>query len=190
RSENGEPSYGWFGQVSKLWPWDVPAAQDYIKAHPDHTAYHLLFAIRHDYPSVYSRISSSQKAAVLCDALTHTHGAGEWGYMAENYRELGDPAQALVETGHAALPFLGALLGDHSPVGIAGPGSGRAAARGLYYKYRIADFAHHYICLILGWEYVFHKDPKERDVEIERINKKLKEKEGKMVSLEWHLNCP
>jgi hypothetical protein len=178
RSEEGEPygfapfAWGSDDRPSKLLPWDVPAAQSYINAHPDHTSYHLLCAIRRDYPRAYRCIGDTEKASILCAALTQGRELNEWGILKEETCLEGEPAKALVETGTAALPFLSVLLDDKSPRRFTGS---IEATMSHHYRYRVADFAHRYICLILGWEHVFHPDPTERDMKIDQIKARLEE---------------
>jgi hypothetical protein len=174
RSQEGEPSDGWHTTPSMLMPWDLSAAEAHIDSYQDHRSYHLLFAIRKRYPGAYERIPDKYKASILCAALTHAPALNEWGYLMKKDCREGEPAQALVETGVVAIPFLKSLLDDHRPALLEGS---QAATLSLSYKYRIADFAHRYICLILSWGYDFHDTPEQRDVEITKIKGKLEERE-------------
>ena len=106
---------------------DVPAAEAYINSHLDHTSYHLLIWIRRNYHGSYVRIPDANKASILSAALVHAQSFNEWGILLKEGSLEGDPAIALVETGEEALPFIEALLDNHTPALLDGSAAATAS---------------------------------------------------------------
>src|SRR6267143_6886476 len=79
---------------TKLSSDDIDAMISYIVAHDDHTAYHLLFALRRHAPNAYRRLPNTTKARVLCDALAHQTYLNDWGYLDPGGSHDGEAAQA------------------------------------------------------------------------------------------------
>lgn len=149
---------------------DIDAVQKYIVAHADHSAYHLLFALRRSAPDAYEGLPSETKAHVLGDALAHQSYLNDWGYLDPGGSHEGEAAQALLALGEDALPTLTPLLDDDSPVWLFGS---EAATLSSSYQYRRKDFAYRYIALILGLPASFDADPAQRDQAIERLKTQL-----------------
>jgi hypothetical protein len=141
-------------------------------AHNRGLNYELLLKLRRDASKTYAEIPDSVKAPILCSALEQTRTLDAWGYLLPSGGSEGEPAQALMDTGTAALPYLRRLLDNHKPAMLDGAHKGSVLND---YSYRRADFAHRYVCLITGWPHVFHVNIHERDAEIERIRAKLDE---------------
>jgi hypothetical protein len=154
----------------KLAPEDIEAMTNYIVSHSDHTAYHLLFALRGNAPDAYRRLPDSSKARVLCDALTHLMFLNDWGDLDPNGSHDGEAALALLELGKSAADCLAAVLDDSRPAPLYGS---ETAATSSLYQYRRKDFAYRYLSLISGREPAFDADPKKRDAEIERLKAEL-----------------
>ena len=142
----------------------------YIVAHDDHTAYHLLFALRRHAPNAYRRLPNTTKARVLCDALAHQTYLNDWGYLDPGGSHDGEAAQALLELGNDALQPLISLLDDSRPARLFGS---EEATISKMYDYRRKDFAYRYVSLLLGWQPAFEADPRSRDIEIERLKSTL-----------------
>jgi len=141
-------------------------AAAYSTSHPDHTAFHLLFALRRDYPDIYTRIPHSSRADVLCAALGHVSSLNDWGYLEPEGSLDGEAATALVEIGQEALACLRPLLDDKRSAPLFGS---ELATLSTTYDYRRADFAYRYAALILGHEPSFDPDPQVRDNAIEQL---------------------
>ena len=99
--------------------------------------------------------------------LAHGRYSNDWGHLQYD----SDIARALLQTGPAALPYLRPLLDDRSPFLAMGS---MEATQSRADQYRRCDFAYRYICLILGSEPEFDRDPENRDKAIERLKAKLK----------------
>ena len=151
---------------AQLSPNDIQAAEEYIKAHNDYTAYHLLFALRRKSLEAYKRIPDSTKASILCSALAHLKYLNDWGYLdpAESYDR--EAAIALVEIGASALRFLEPLLDSQQPAPLFGS---EEATLSSVYQYRRSDFAFRYASQILGLDPMFVREPKDRDKMIENL---------------------
>jgi hypothetical protein len=147
-------------------PPDVQAAADYVRAHPDHTAYHVLFALRARAPDAYQGLPATTRAAVLCAALGKLRFLNDWGYLAPKDPHDGPAAAALVETGAAALPCLAPLLDNRSDAPLFGS---EEATLSSMYKYRRCDFAFRAAARILGAAAPFDADPRRRDKDIAQL---------------------
>jgi hypothetical protein len=150
---------------------DVPEALAHIKKHPDYTSYHLLLAVRMYYPRSYKEISTDVKVAVLCSALKNTTFLNDWGTLHPSDSFEAESATALLETGKAALRSLLPLLDDDESAPLFGS---KEATMSKKLMYRRKDFAYRYASLILGRSPVFHRDPKDRDKDIEALKTELK----------------
>jgi hypothetical protein len=148
----------------------VPAAQKQIELRPDWTSYHVLLVVRRDYPAAYAQVTNDKKASTLCSALAILPELNDWGYLDQGGSYEDFAAQALLDVGPAALPYLRPLLDDRNPAGLSGS---KKATISSIYQYRRKDFACNYVCKILRWPTKFDPDPKERDREIERVKCKL-----------------
>jgi len=149
---------------------DVDAAITYVLTHGDHSAYHLLFALRRRAEDAYDRLPPEVKVNILRDALKHLHYLNDWGYLDPKGSHDGEAAQALLKLGHDALQPLVLLIDDGRPVRLFGS---EAATIARMYQYRTRDFAYRYLYLILGRQPVFDPDPQVRDAEIERLKTEL-----------------
>jgi hypothetical protein len=150
---------------------DVLVAKAHIVSHPDQSSYHLLFALRRDFPSIYATIPDSTKAAILCAALSTSSEFDDWR-RPDPECPLGQVGVALLATGDAASPFLEPLLDD---MRLAPRSGSEPAAINTEYGYRVADYAYYYLCLTHGWEPVTHIDPIDRDKEIDSLKARLRE---------------
>jgi hypothetical protein len=146
---------------------DVPQALIAIKKHPDYTSYFLLMAIRWHHPKSYQELPNETKIAVLCSALKNVSFLNDWGTLKSD----GFATAALVETEKAALPSLIPLLDDNAPALL---GGSKEAFVSKIQGFRRKDFAYRCVSRILGDTPVFHRDPRERDKEIEALKKRLK----------------
>ena len=164
-------------QKDPFLPAEIPEALAYIKDHPDHTSYHLLLVLREHRPDSYKKVSKENVAAILCSSLKNQTVLNDFGTLDANDDSLDyDSAEVLIETGKIALKSLAPILDDDSPAILVGSQIGLLSDA---YKYRRKDFAYRYAALILGEKPVFKEDIKERDKDIERLKKKLKEEEKK-----------
>src|SRR5262249_51915699 len=65
-------------ELTKL---DFEAALQYVTSHADHTSFHVLFALRKEFPGVYAvNIPANTKAAVLSSGLARSVGINLWGW--------------------------------------------------------------------------------------------------------------
>lgn len=149
---------------------DVQKLVDAVNARQDHTAYHLLFALRRSFPDVYRNLPESVRAKVLCDALTHLQFFNDWGHLAPDQSHDGEAALAVLELGETALSCLVPLLNDSKPAPLYGS---EPAAMSHLHQYRIKDFAYRYVSLILGRQPAFNGDPQVRDADVERLQTEL-----------------
>ena len=150
---------------------DVPEALAYIKEHADYTSYHLLLAVRKYAPASYKQVTTDDKVAILCSALKNTTCLNDWGYLEPTSSFNGESAEALLETGKAALKPLSPILDNGESAPLFGS---KEHTMSEFYNYRRKDFAYRYTLLILGQTPVFHTEPKERDKDIEALKAKLK----------------
>jgi hypothetical protein len=150
----------------ELAPDETKTMLEYINSHPDHTAYHLLFALRKGAPDAYSDVPKTSKARVLCDAMRHQIYLNDWGYLDPGNSFDGPAAQALLEAGDDALRPLLSLLDDARSARLFGS---EEATLSNMYEYRVKDFAYRYFMLLLGRQPTFEADPRSRDIEIERL---------------------
>jgi len=156
-------------------PGEIAAMLEYITTHPDHTAYHSLFAVRRKSPDDYRQVPIIARAQVLCSALTQLTFLNDWGYLDPAGSHDGEAALALLELGKAAVERLVPVLNDSRPAPLFGSEPATLAAT---YHYRRKDFAYRYLSLILGRAPAFAADPQSRDREIEQLTAtctKLKE---------------
>ena len=146
-------------------------AKDYVELHPNHTSYHLLFAVRRHSRDLYSQISTQAKAKTLCSALERAPFLNDWGYLAPDGGSYdGEAAEALLEIPRPAVQHLEGVLRDRRPAHVFGS---EEATMSHVYHYRRADFAYRYICLILGRKPTFDPDPTERDNAIRKLIEEL-----------------
>jgi hypothetical protein len=150
-------------RARRLTDEELARALDYVRHHPDASAYHVLFAIQARSPEAYARIPAAERAAVLCAALAYLVYLNDWGHLTVAVKD-GPPAQALLATGTAARPGLVRLLDDRRPAPFFGSADATLAA-----QYRRADFAYRYLSLLLGEQPTFDPDPDKRDAAIERL---------------------
>lgn len=153
------------GELSKK---EIKEAVQYITAHPDYTAYHLLFALRRQTDSMYKSIADSIRARILMDALVNLNYLNDWGYLDKDESFDGEAARAVLELNRTALPYLIPILDDEREAPLFGT---EEATMSSIYKYRRKDFAYRYVSQILGLEPLFASDPKERDEIIESFRK-------------------
>jgi hypothetical protein len=139
---------------------NVSATIDYLRNHPDFTAYHLLFLLRHYAPKDYESLPADIKAEILCSSLANVQCLNDWGYLAPKEPYDGIAAQALLQVGKSALPYLLKLMNDKNDAPLFGT---EEATMSHLYRYRRADFAYRYAMLVLGRQPTFPADASERD---------------------------
>lgn len=149
---------------------ELRQSAEYITAHPDHTAYHLLMLLRNHAPEQYASLDAKTRAQVLCAALGHSRYLNDWGYLDLSESYDGEAAKALLETAAAAVPFLSPLLADKRPAPLFGS---EEATLSSMYQYRRCDFAYRYQALIKGMEPRFEKRPSDRDKAIAALKNQL-----------------
>jgi hypothetical protein len=149
-----------------LHPEQASAVAARIRAHPDHTSYHLLFALRRLAGEACAQLPAAVRAQVLCGALGHVIYLNDWGYLEPGESYDGEAAVALLETGNAALGCLQSLLIDRRPAPLFGS---EVATLSSLHEYRRCDFAYRYAALLLEMAPSFDPQPERRDVEIERL---------------------
>lgn len=149
---------------------DLQAAAEYIEAHPDYTAYHLLFALRRHDPVAYEHLTKTKRALVLADALAHLMFLNDWGYLDPSGSHDGEAAHALLELEEDALESLKPILNDERPAPLFGS---ETATLSSMYHYRRKDFAYRYVMFLRGSQPDFNPDPEIRDQEIERLQATL-----------------
>src|SRR5262245_32551216 len=121
RSARGEPFWWETAHASRpLRPQEVPAAERQIELRPDWTNYHVLLVLRRDYPAAYQRVTDGHKASTLCSALAIVLDLNDWGHLDQGGSYDDFAAQALLEVGPAALPYLRPLLDDRNPAWLSG----------------------------------------------------------------------
>jgi hypothetical protein len=127
----------------------------------DASAFHVLMALRDGAPAAHEAIPADARAAVLVDALRTQSQLNDWGYLepgGDGYD--GPAADALLDTGPAAVDRLRPLLDDDSPAEMTGSEIAEMAHR---YGYRRKDFAARYLALLLGREPAFAEHAADRD---------------------------
>jgi len=120
-------------------------------------------------PKLYEDIPTGTKAKVLVSGLRHAGVMNEWGYLDVGGCE-GPAAEALLELGQDAIPFLMPVLNDARPALLSG--SEDATASQLW-RIRRKDYAYRYICLLLHRKPIFQPDPSSRDRAIEDLTRDL-----------------
>ena len=150
------------------------AALAYIAEHPDHSAWHVLMAIRRDAPDKYALIPGSTRAQTLCAGLAKVTYGNDWGVYAITYASDGPAALALIETGATAIPFLLELLGNTERI----PLLGSTATFDEVCQYRRCDFAYRYIEAILGRTSSFPMATEERDARILALKTWLRDRDS------------
>ncbi len=146
------------------------AAAAYLAAHPDQSAYHLLFALRRLAPDTYRQVPAGTRAAVLCAALAQQTYLNDWGYLDLGGSYDGEAAQALLELGQAAQAPLIPLLADSREALLFGS---EDATLSTMYHYRRNDFAYRYLMLIRGEQPTFADTPAQRDAAIHTLQQQL-----------------
>ncbi len=117
-------------------------------------------------------------AAALKDTNANLDGEYQlsgnmWGYLYE-HDDPGELGARIMQFEAAAVPYLQELLNDNGPVLYEGS---REATVGNEYQYRIKDFAAFYLSKITNISITFYHGREQRDAEIERFRKKLKDSE-------------
>lgn len=143
-------------------------ATAYLRAHPDRSGYHLLFALRRHHRKSYRDLPTETIANVLCDALAHQSFLDDWGPLDPGDASDGEAARALLELGSVAVPYLTRLLDDAQPALMSGS---EPATLSKMHAYRRKDFAYRYLSLILGRTPDFDPDPAIRDRSIEMLKR-------------------
>ncbi len=125
----------------------------------------ILFYKDSTYPPDSAKVTLAQ---VYADALANDIMlvANPWG-LPDHLASVG---QHMVALGDAAVPALTALLDDTT--GLVFEGS-KEATVGNSYDYRVKDFAAYFISQIKNLPYTVYQTPAERDVEIDKLKKKL-----------------
>jgi len=105
-----------------------------------------LLALRQIDSTKYNQVDSVRKVSILVDALNQAKFFNAWGvphrYKTQNPQQRETPAQAIIEMGDFAKPYLRPLLQEKRSAPVWGSGE-------IYdnYNYRVADFA---LALILA----------------------------------------
>lgn len=146
------------------------AAVAYAEAHPDHSAYLVLLALRRGEPDAYADVRNPTKAAVLTDALAHLVFLNDWGHLDPAGSHDGEAAVALLDVGPDAVAELRPLLDDGRPAPLFGS---EPATLSSTYGYRRKDFTYRYVSLLLGREPTFDADPATRDAAIRELQDDL-----------------
>lgn len=149
---------------------DEQLFQSYVAAHPDRSAYHVLFALRRHAPDAYRSLPGPIKAQILVNALAQLKMLNDWGYLDLSESHDGEAALALLELGTEALKPLIPLLDDARPAPLFGS---EEATLSSMYHYRRKDFAYRYIMLILGQKPMFDASPDARDVKFAQLKSSL-----------------
>jgi hypothetical protein len=157
--------------AAELTDADRDAAVSYAEAHPDHTAYLVLIAMRRRDVAGYRGVRDATKAAILAAALANLTLFNDWGYLDPAGSHDGEAAVALLELGPAAISKLRPLLSDERPAPLFGS---EPATLSSSFNYRRKDFAYRYVCLMRGCEPAFDADPTVRDAAIERLQAALR----------------
>lgn len=140
---------------------ETAEARRVVDESADYTRYHVLMALRRDWPDSYAAIPADARARVLVGALEHVTWLNDFGYLEPDGAWDGPAAQALIETGPAARGPLASVLGDARPAPLSGS---EMATMSAMYGYRRSDFAYRYLSLSLGDDpAVFDADLAERD---------------------------
>jgi hypothetical protein len=146
----------------------VEQGSRYIRCHRDHSSFHLLCALREEFPGAYASIPNRSKVRIVCSALRHARFSYDWGTMyPPDQGSEGEGGEQIVEMGRPALAFLLPILDDRTSVTAAATGGMEPLE--TTYRYRRADYAYRFICLILKRETLFDPDPKVRDKRIEKL---------------------
>ena len=156
--------------AAELTDADRDAAVAYAQAHPDHSAYLVLIALRRHDVEGYRTVPDATKAAILAGALGHLILLNDWGSLDPAGSHDGEAAMALLEVGPPAISALLPLLRDDRSAPLFGS---EPATLSTSYHYRRKDFAYRYICLLSGREPTFDADPSVRDAAIERLQADL-----------------
>lgn len=147
---------------------DGREAVQLITAEPDQRSYHLLMAVLRDAPAL--DVPAEVRAGVLAGALAHLLFLNDFGYLDPSGSWDGPAAEALLDTGPAAVPALGPRLGDTRPAPLLGSEN---ATLSHVYGYRRCDFAYRYAMLALQEEPEFDADPTRRDVDLAALQNRL-----------------
>ena len=154
----------------KLSKHEIETAVNYIAAHGDHTAYHLLFALRRHALDAFRSLPNITKAHVLSDALVRQTYLNDWGYLDPGGSHDGEAAKALLELGSDVFQPLLPMLDNSQPARLFGTEEATISA---LYQYRRKDFAYRYLALITGRQPTFEADPQSRDAKIEDLKMEL-----------------
>jgi hypothetical protein len=137
-----------------------------ITARPDASSYHLLLTLRRAAPTAYAAIAPEVRARVLIDALRSASYLNDWGHLGPGGGHDGPAAQALLDTGDAAIGPLRELLDDDRPARLMGSESATISSQ---YGYRHSDYAYRYLRLVRGEDPDFEAEPAQRDAAHERL---------------------
>jgi hypothetical protein len=170
QSERGDAFVFCDEQLRSLNRQELRAAVKLVQLQPDASSYHLLLVLREGYPMSYARVPAAVKAAILCTALAKVRNLNDWGTLAPEGVCDDFAAEALVETGTAALAYLRPLLDDPRPALL---GGSEEATMSIFERYRRADYSSRYACLILGMSPEYDADPTKRDAQIEKLKVRL-----------------
>ena len=150
--------------------YELVAARNCVCSQPGITSYHLLMALREQWPEGYEEVPVSVKTAVLCGALDNLVFLNDWGHLGENGTHDSKAGAAMLELGEAALCPLRQLLDNTKEAPFFGSAD---ATKATLHKYRRADFAYMYIMRILGRRPRFLRDTRERDLLIASLKNEL-----------------
>jgi hypothetical protein len=134
------------------------------------TAFLALEALRNADSSTYNELPVRDRADIYAKALRATIFFNTWGLP--NF-QLSPTSEAVIALGDDAIASLESLLTDCRPAPVRGSHEGTVSSM---YENRLCDYAWVLISEIRGQQYVYSKDPAERDREIERLRQELQGK--------------
>ena len=139
-----------------------------IQAQGD-TAFLALEALRVANPDAYAALPVRERASTYRSALQTNIFYNSWGLPGY---QLTDTSQALISLGEEAIPVFQPLLSDQRLAPLEGS---QDATTSTAYGNRICDYAWVFIQEIRGQPYTYAENPSERDREIEKLQRELKE---------------
>ncbi len=151
--------------IMTTWNRDLAnGAISYIKAHPDHSAYLLLFAMKRTAASEYTCISPAIKSKIIVSALESMASMNDWGSLSPTDSYDGEAARELIGLGCWSKRNLLPILHDKNTALLVGS---EEATLSRIYHYRRCDFAFRYLQLIDGLTPKFSSDIPTRDKQID-----------------------
>jgi hypothetical protein len=138
-------------------------------AEADAESFLALEALRIHFPGDWAAIAPAQRAAIYARHLETEHWFNVWGQPGEPST---DTAQALIGLGPAAIPYLAPLLDSKRPAMSSGS---EDATISRLAQYRVCDYAWAFIAQLQGRPVTSSTNPEDRDREIEKMKRRLRE---------------